>query len=326
MNIQISVIIPVYNVEKYLRKCIESVLNQSFRNYEIILVDDGSTDSSGLICDEYSSKYDFITVIHKANGGLSQARNRGIDTSVGDYIIFIDSDDYVHPEMFKTLFDLNKKCGSEISACDKAFVFENNGLIEYGTENEKEWIFTPEEAFVKITDFYGKLGMEMWNKLYKRELFNQIRFPEGKIFEDQATQYKLIFNAKKISYIEKSLYFYLRRENSITTQIYSEKEKQRLEMVNQMVSFIRNEHCNILPDVVLYKLLSCNLTIINKMIKAGIYDYDFLGRVKQDTEKELNIINYEKISMVRKIQFLLILKVWPLYKLIYKICFGWRKY
>ena len=261
---KISCIIPVYNVEKYLRRCLDSILHQTFTDFEMIIVNDGSTDSCREICDEYAKIDKRIKVIHKENGGLSDARNVGIENSEGEYLIFIDSDDYIDKDMFKILLGLNEKNGTKISACDKAFVFENSGKIEYGKESCEEFVLSSEETFKLIVDFYKKLGMEMWNKLYSRDLFDNVRFPKGKIFEDQATQYKLIFGTNKISYIEKSLYYYVRRDNSITTQKYSIKEKQRIEMVNIMVDFIKTNHPNIISSVIAYKILSCNFTIVNK--------------------------------------------------------------
>lgn len=323
---EITCIIPVYNVQQYLKKCLDSVLNQSFTDYEIILIDDGSTDESGKLCDDYAKKHFQIKVIHQKNGGLSVARNRGIVEAKGKYVIFIDSDDYIDKDMFATLYSMNINLGSDIAACDKAIVYENSMKIEYGSENGKISVFNPEEAFVKAVDFYGKFGMEIWNKLYKRELFNVVRFPAGKLFEDQATQYKLFFAANKISYIQKSLYYYLRRNNSITTQSYSDKEKQRLEMVNLMVDYIKENHKAIVSQVIKYKLLSCNLTIANKMIKAGIYDYDFLKEVSTDTKKELKILQKGSLSITRKLQFLLFIHMWPVYKILYKILFGNKVY
>ena len=325
-KMEISCIVPVYNVEKYLKKCIESILNQTFIDFEVILIDDGSTDESGKICDDYIKKDSRIRVIHKKNGGLSDARNVGIENARGRYLIFIDSDDYIDKNMLKTLYDLNIQNNTEISACDKAFVFEDTGKIEYGEENEKIHILNSEETFKIIVDFYKKLGMEMWNKLYLKDLFMGVRFPTGKIFEDQATQYKLIFKAKKISYIEKSLYYYLRRNNSITTQIYNEREKERIEMINNMVEYIKHNHPNIVSNVVTYKILSCNFTIANKMIKSNIYDKKFLKEIINDTRKEKKYLKKDSLKFIRKIQLFLFIYIWPVYKIFYRKIYGNKLY
>lgn len=323
---KISCIVPVYNVEKYLKKCLDSILNQSFKDFELIIVDDGSTDNSSIICDEYLNIDNRVKVIHKENGGLSDARNRGIEEAIGDYLIFIDSDDYVDSSMFEVLYNLNQKNNTEISACDKAFVYEKSDHIEYGINSNKVYILDPDAAFSVIVDFYRNLGMEMWNKLYSRKLFDNVRFPKGKLFEDQDTQYKLIFSANKISYIEKSLYFYLRRENSITTQKYNDKEKERFEMVNKMVTYIKENHESIISKVIVYKILSCNFTIVNKMIKSNIYDFDFLNFIRKDTKAEYKLINKSDIGFIRRVQVLLLTYCWPLYKMIYKLLYSRNDY
>lgn len=323
---KISCIVPVYNVEKYIGKCLDSILNQSFKDFEVILIDDGSTDDSGKICDEYEKIDDRIKVIHKTNGGLSDARNTGIENAKGDYFIFIDSDDYIEENMFEILYNLNIDNNTEIAACDKAFVFEDTGKIEYGNETNTVHILNPEETFKIIVDFYKKLGMEMWNKLYSKKLFDNVRFPKGKNFEDQATQYKLIFLSNKISYIEKSMYYYLRRDNSITTQKYSDKEKQRFEMVNSMVNYIKQYHTDIVSEVVTYKILSSNLTIVNKMIKSNIYDEEFLKIVIKDTFNESKYLKKKSLKYIRRLQLFLLIYMWPIYKLMYKILYGKKKY
>lgn len=326
---EISCIVPVYNVEKYITKCINSILAQSFKDYEIIMIDDGSTDNSGNICDEYAQAYEFIRVIHQSNMGLSAARNAGIEIAKGKYFIFIDSDDYIDSNMFEKLYRLNKENDTLISVCDKAFVFENTGKIEYGSESREQYVLTAEQAFEKAVDFYGKFGMEMWNKLYSKKLFDDVRFPVGKLFEDQATQYKLIFATDRISYIEKSYYYYLRRSNSITTEGYSHcKEAQRMEMSNEMVNYISANHRKIIEPVLRYKLLGCNLTIVNKMIKANKCKEDvvFLKEVRKDIEYIYRILKSGDLSFVRHIQMKLIIDVFPVYKIIYKCIFGRKQY
>lgn len=325
-NVKISCIVPIYNVEIYLRKCIDSILAQTFKDFELILVDDGGTDKCPEICDEYQRIDSRIRVIHKKNGGLSDARNAGIEIASGKYLIFIDSDDYIDKNMFEILYNLNEKNGTKISACDKAFVYENTGKIEYGDETCKEYVYDSENMFKLMVDFYKRVGMEMWNKLYNAELFDNVRFPKGKIFEDQATQYKLIFQTDAVSYINKSLYFYLKRSNSITTQKYTDREHQRFEMVNGMVDYVKDNHKNIVSEVVTYKILSCNFTIVNKMIKANYYDKDFLKMIICDTKSELKYLKKNNLSFVRKVQVNLMVYVFPLYKILYKVMYGKKEY
>ena len=203
----ISVIVPIYNVEKYLNKCIESIINQSYSNLEIILVDDGSKDSSGIMCDSYILKDKRIKVIHKENGGLSDARNVGIDKAKGEYIVFIDSDDWIDEKMIEILYNIIKKNNSDISICDYFLAY--NEEIQTQKEDIEIINLSNIEALKKIYD--KDLGVCMivaWNKLYKRNLFkDDIRYPYGKIHEDEFTTYKLLYKAEKISYTKQKMYY-----------------------------------------------------------------------------------------------------------------------
>lgn len=193
----ISVIVPIYNVEKYLNKCIESIINQSYSNLEIILVDDGSKDSSGIMCDSYILKDKRIKVIHKENGGLSDARNVGLDKAKGEYIVFIDSDDWIDEKMIEILYNIIKKNNSDISICDYFLAYNE----EIQTQKEDIEIINLSNIEALKTIYDKDLGVCMivaWNKLYKRNLFkDDIRYPYGKIHEDEFTTYKLLYKAKK---------------------------------------------------------------------------------------------------------------------------------
>lgn len=213
MNKLVSVIVPVYNVEKYLSRCIDSIINQTYKNLEIILVDDGSPDRCGDICDQYAIKDSRIKVIHKKNGGLSDARNAGINLAKGDYITFIDSDDWIHPKYIETLYDLVKKHNADISVCN---------FIRTTSEDHNDEIslidviaFNKYEALEQFTDKYYVQMVIACGKLYKKDLFHNVRFPVGRIHEDEFTTYKLIYNANKIVFTTTPLYYYWQREDSI---------------------------------------------------------------------------------------------------------------
>ena len=210
MNPKISVIIPVYNVGKYLKRCIDSIIQQNYDNLEIILVDDGSSDNSGKICDEYAVIDKRIIVIHKSNGGLSDARNRGLEICTGKYISFVDSDDWIEKDFYKfavnnlgendlLIFDYyltdgkNKKCINTLSKSCKLTVGEC--LLELSKANIQSYA---------------------WNKLYKRELFLSIRFPKGRNYEDQAIMHLIVHNCNRIKYFNKAFYNYYQNQNSIT--------------------------------------------------------------------------------------------------------------
>ena len=215
-NTLITVIVPVFRVEKFLERCLESIINQSYRNLEIILVDDGSDDSCPDICDKYSKIDKRIIVYHKLNGGLSDARNYGIEKSHGEYLFFIDSDDYIDENMIKNLYDALEKNHSDISMCSFCYVDECGVLLLKQNELSTVGSFSNEEIF-KMYDQNGVswiLGVA-WNKLYKKTLFDDIRYPYGKLHEDNFISFLIYNEAKKITIIEDRLYFYTQRNQSI---------------------------------------------------------------------------------------------------------------
>lgn len=208
----ISIIVPVYNVEKYLEKCVKSIINQTYKNIEIILVNDGSKDNSGKICEQLKEKDNRIKIIHKENGGLSDARNAGLKIARGEYIGFVDSDDYIAEDMFETLYNLNKKYNSEISIVSYYEMY--NGKVISVRDTKKLEEMTKIEAIKELL-MDTKIQSYAWNKLFKRELFNNIEFPTNKNFEDIATTLLLFEKANKVVLLEEPKYYYVRRDNSI---------------------------------------------------------------------------------------------------------------
>ena len=216
-NDLISIIIPVYNVEKYLDRCVESVLGQSWWNLEILLIDDGSADSSGALCDGWAEKDSRIRVIHKENGGLSDARNVGIEKAKGRYLIFADSDDYLAPDMAQNLYRALKENDADMSICSFAFVDEKGSLIKQKIRKIPmlDEIISGREAMEKaefLASYYYNVA---WNKLYKKELFSELRYPKGKIYEDVFLSHHLLALCKKIVSIPYIGYFYVQRRGSI---------------------------------------------------------------------------------------------------------------
>lgn len=230
---KISVIIPVYKVEEYLEQCVDSISDQTYKNLEIILVDDGSPDNCGKMCDEYAQKDNRIKVIHKENGGLSDARNAGLEVADGEYIFFVDSDDYIDKEMIERLYQLLKKDNSDMSVCDKMYVSETCDIIKEQKHLSSECIvYTPTE-FLKIILHH----VEAWAKLYKRELFEGIRFPKGKINEDVFIAHRIAYKCKSISYIPQSMYFYRMRNKSIMRSGYNIRHLDAVEGFMDMAEF-----------------------------------------------------------------------------------------
>lgn len=218
----ISVIVPIYNVEKYLSKCIDSILEQSYRNLEIILVDDGSTDASGRICDVYLGKDQRIQVIHKANGGLSDARNAGIDVANGEYFAFVDADDFISSSMFERLLYIIKEEKADVALCGFQSLDETGKCIPRMTSTVLEnGCYDRDYIFRKSFGIDGWNFIVAWNKLYPRRLFDSIRFYKGKLHEDEFIFHHIISQCQKIAVIEEKLYYYLQRCNSITMKAYN---------------------------------------------------------------------------------------------------------
>lgn len=210
----ITVIVPVYKVEKYLRRCVDSILAQTYTNLEIILVDDGSPDNCGKICDEYAAKDSRIKVIHQENGGLSAARNAGLDIATGDYIGFVDSDDYIAPDMYEKLYAALKESDADISICNFQKVDENGKKLKT-KEKIESGVLTNMQA---LTELQGKSGLcfiVAWNKLYKSWVFDGVRFPVGRKCEDNYIAHILIHKSRKVALVEEELHCYLQREGSI---------------------------------------------------------------------------------------------------------------
>ena len=216
----ISVIVPVYNVEAYVAKCIESIQNQSYQHLEIILVDDGSTDDSGDICDQYAAYDDRIKVIHQENGGISAARNTGIEAANGDYIAFVDSDDYIAPNMYEDMLHILKDNDLDILECT-AFRDKDGTIIEGCNDGSLE-IFNRHEALkMAMHDCF----IAVWSQMYKRSAIGDVRFPVGRKFEDTAVSYLFIANTNRVGHINRCYYYYRLNPNSITQTSFDPKSR-----------------------------------------------------------------------------------------------------
>lgn len=298
---KISVIIPVYNVKCYLNRCLDSILNQTYKNLQIILVDDGSDDGSEKICDEYEKKDNRIMVIHKKNEGQSIARKIGLEHSDGDLISFIDSDDFVslnfYNDMQKPFDDKN----IDMVYCNIYPFNQNNEykISESDTDVSTTYIKkTKEECFKDLVSNNSCINNYMWNKVYRKELFTNIIFPQNNIFEDLAIMYKIIANAKDICFIDKSLYYYFNREGSSSKKIRSSIIIYKLSLINEREEFIEKNYSNIIRDYQMYHIkniiLGCTVIAKNREKK----DYDsFISNEKdylKEKIKELGLIRIIK--------------------------------
>lgn len=219
----LTVVIPVYNVEKYLNRCLESILIQEWKNYDIIMVDDGSTDRSPQICDDYVKAYDFISVIHKENGGLSDARNTGLSQAKGEYVYFPDSDDWLEPDTFIALAEALESQKFDIISFNREFIKgEEDVIISDPVENQ---VFEGKDAFVHMLKHSYITGF-VNDKIYRKSLFvdHDILFPKGKYYEDLGTNYKLFLSAKKVYATNQKYYHYLIDNPDSITQSWNEKK------------------------------------------------------------------------------------------------------
>lgn len=241
-RMKVSVIVPMYKVEKYLDRCIKSIINQTYKNLEIILVDDGSPDSSGNIAEGYAQSDSRIRVIHKENGGLSDARNAGIIVASGDYICFVDSDDSIDEHFVEELIKACASSGADIAVCNYLNVIKPEDIPPYDSKNNANIVVQNSlEALNSIYSQDNVVTIVAWNKLYRRELWNDILFPVGRIHEDEATTYKLLYKAKKIVRIDKSLYYYFKNDESITGSQYSLKRLDILWAIESRMDFYKSK-------------------------------------------------------------------------------------
>ena len=290
---KISIIVPIYKVERYFERCVNSVLSQSIADIEIILVDDGSPDNCGKMCDDYAAKDSRIIVIHKNNGGLSSARNAGIHIAKGDYLMFIDSDDYVEPDF-----------------CEKAyqFVTDNNvlcasfGYYEHWSDRTDEFhtsktkVIPAKDAIKSLITKDDVIFNFAWNKIYHRSLFNNIRYPEGRYYEDQGTTYKL-FDAAKTIYVDPSMLYHYNRRQETITQALGIEQTQEPKILNDIfdlwierLDFIRNKY----PDLV--------NSVLNQIVGLIVRSFNIL---KWKNDRFL-ITKFEQFLNVHKQEILLL--------------------
>lgn len=243
----ISIIVPVYNVEQYLNRCVESIVNQTYSNIEIILVDDGSPDHCPEICDKWAAMDSRIKVIHKENGGLSDARNIGLEIAVGDFIGFVDSDDWIAQDMYYVLYNDLMTNNSDISACAVKRVYESSMQMENLTKNGCMVLETEEAMKALIEQTW--LKQPVWYKLYRREIIEDIEFPIGKYHEDAFWTYQIIGRAHRVSITDKTYYYYWQRGNSIMGKPFSMKRLDGLEAEIFQLDYINSNFPRLLPCI-----------------------------------------------------------------------------
>lgn len=233
----ISVIVPVYNVEKYLPKCVESLLMQTWKNLEIILVDDGSPDDSWDIMQEYARRDSRVKPIRQKNGGLSAARNAGVDAAKGEYIGFVDGDDYLAPETYELMYRAMMKHDAQIAVCSFEYVDEQDNVLPTVSPMTKEEVLTREQAVERLGGDKNWYYVTAPNRLYRRELFDTVRFPLGKIHEDEYTAHLFYWQCQRIAIVPRNLYYYVQHGNSIMGKTSLRKTLDYIEAVRSRMDF-----------------------------------------------------------------------------------------
>ena len=312
----ISIVVPVYNVKAFLAKCLDSIVKQTYMNLEIIVVDDGSTDGSEEICDSYAERDGRISVIHKENGGLASARNAGIDLAHGEYIGFVDSDDFIEPFMYEKLLKALLKHSCEIAVCGINYVFDDGTVIPKANL-EPERIFDFQQAITEMNTF-RLFDMGAWSKLYSRRLFDDIRFPIGKLSEDFFIMYKLFNRSRYVVYVPDACYNYFQRANSITKS--KKINHDFLEAAYEQMLFLDKNY----PDLSIVghtSYASAALTVYDSYLKNRVKcPKDFLLRCHSIIkENESYIRRSDYISPAKRVQFILYIFNIPVYNVIFRL-------
>lgn len=281
----ISIIIPVYKVEKYLEKCIQSVINQTYENLQIILVDDGSPDNCGKICDEYAERDQRIEVIHKSNGGLSDARNKGLEIAKGEYICFVDSDDYIEADMYEVLYNLLKQYNVDVSICNFYTVSQGKIAIKNADNGIKEY---NRIEILKEILLDNNIQSYAWNKLYKKDLFDEIKYPVGKKYEDIGTTFYLLEKCNKVVVTGKPEYYYINRQDSIVNNVTETTITDYIELIMQRYDYIEEN---------IKELSSYNKDYLKRILKTAEQDIKSLKKVGDYTKKKYEEL-YNKVQKI----------------------------
>lgn len=315
MEPKVSVVIPVYNVEAYLKRCVDSVIGQTYQNIEIVLVDDGSTDSSGKICDEYRENCDRVRVVHQENGGVSLARNTGVDTASGDYVVFVDSDDYAMPTYVEYLVGLALEFDAELAMCGHTVICEDGKRLNY--VSDFRGVYDKKDCQEKIL-YQEVLGTSPWGKIYAKRLFEKVRFPAGRLYEDAATVYLFVDEANKIAVGGKPQYYYMVRQNSIVTKTFSRSKLDLLWATDNMAEYLENKYPE-LHSAILRRSVYARFSTLNQMLytsECGKERKEIIDYIKKNSKEVLSDPRTPKRD---KVAIYLLKTGFPVYRFFWKL-------
>lgn len=285
---KVSIILPVYNVENYLDRCFASICNQSYKDFEVLVVDDGSTDSSGDICEHWAKQDDRIAVLHKQNGGLSDARNVGINVARGEYITCIDSDDYVTEDYIETLINLFRLDPACKMVGAGHYISRSSGnTIDYHSDREIT-VFTRREAFENVL-YHGMVNVSAWAKMYHRSLFEKIRYPKGHLYEDTYIFGDLLNLTPSYIFSSKPVYYYCKREDSIVSGGYSSNRLEFIDSVNQLTQSAEKYDAS-LQEACLSRKVHANLSVLRYMAHVNGTD-----KLKRNQLRHVILVNGSRV-------------------------------
>ena len=311
---KVSIVVPVYNVEKYIHKCIDSMVHQTMEDIEIILVDDGTKDNSGIICDEYAKKDHRIKVIHKKNGGISDARNEGMKIATAKYILFVDSDDYISEDMVEKLYTKAELHQADVAACGVYNVYANGSIPQCA--ERMEFCCDNVTAFSHI--LVGKIiPGTVCNKLIKSEIARQILFPVGKIYEDAFYTTKLIQIIKKVYVTTEPMYYYFHRQGSTTTTPFREKDMDVIKAFSEALAVVKEKYPQIVEQAE-FRLEWAHFTVLDRMLLLPDYKKTkgYKEVVKFLKSKTLSVLKSKYFYKTRKIGMLALFLHVRLYKML----------
>ena len=295
---EVSIIVPVYQVEQYIRQCVDSILAQTFTDFELILVDDGSKDQSGQICDEYARMDERVRVIHKDNGGAADTRNRGVDQAVGNYLMFVDSDDYIAPTMVECLYRNIVSQNADIAACNYLYLFDNDRKKDFVTNVKSEILSGTEVFYYRKNERNYGFWTVVWNKLIKKETVGRVRFRSGKYYEDEFWANEIYQMDIKIVTISDCLYYYRQHENSTMRQKKNARSLDIIEAFQERIYiYLQEEEYSEQA----YKVLIYSLEHLEESKKL-ITNEDERKKYIQAKKRTLDIINQLKQRTLSRIQ------------------------
>lgn len=314
-NELISIIVPVYKVEKYLERCVKSIQKQTYTNLEIILVDDGSPDRCGQLCDEFAKLDKRIKVYHKENGGISDARNYGIDKATGEYIGFVDSDDYIHESMYEKLYEAIKKSGTMISECGLTRVYKNTLRPHY--EGKDYFLVLDKQEYLKEFLENRKVYGSVWCKLIHRDIVKKIKFSVGMIYEDALYNLELIKNVDKFTLISDSYYYYYIREDSYTTKPFNNRSMDYIDVIEKISEYTLVNFPEF-KEQLLTRVAFAYVSIFNQLIEVDNYKNKKEYKILKNKLKSirLEIISSKNVPKNLRIAFLLLSINEKLYKFV----------